>query len=266
MRMPLVAGRTFDATDRADRPGVVILNQAAARAFLPAGDPIGRRVRLGPDPTAPWVVVVGVVGDAREGGLDAAVPPTVYVSHAQNSWWRSMVIVVRTEGDPRTAEAPLRRAVREADPRLAVRNIRTLDEVVDASLAARRFVLSLITSFAVVALALAAIGIYGVLAFLVASRTREFGVRLALGASRGGVLLLVLRQGVGWAALGAAIGTAGALAGGKLLAGMLYGVSATDLPTYLGVFGGVVLVVAAACAVPATRAMRVDPMTSMRAE
>jgi putative ABC transport system permease protein len=147
-----------------------------------------------------------------------------------------------------------------------LRDVRTLDDVLGASLAARRFALGLVSSFAGVALLLAAVGIYGVLAFSVTSRTREFGVRMALGATNRNVLLLVLRQGVGWSLAGLALGIASAVAGSRLLNGMLYGVSPVDSITYASVAAGLAIVVVVACLVPASRAMRVDPITTMRAE
>jgi ABC-type antimicrobial peptide transport system permease subunit len=210
--------------------------------------------------------VIGVVGDTRDEGFDVAPRPAVYASHRQNTWWRSLVVVVRTSGDPRAAEAALRRAVKSADPALALRGVRTLDDVLGESLAPRRFAMSLVSGFAAVALLLAAVGIYGVLAFSVARRTREFGVRLALGATRQNLLGLVVRQGMAWSAIGLALGVAGALAAGRLLEGMLYGVRPAD-PIALGLVTATLLVVAVvACVVPATRAARVDPITSMRAE
>ena len=264
--IPLRAGRLFDERDRADAPGTVILNEAAVRAFFPGGSPLGRLVRLGPDPKANPLTVVGVIGDTREQGLDIPPAPTVYASHVQNSWRRQMSIVVRTRGDPHSAESVVRRAVRAADPTLALREVRSLEDVLGSSLAARRFALGLVSCFAGVALLLAAVGIYGVLAFSVSSRTREFGVRLALGATNRRVLVMVLRQGLGWSLTGLAIGVAGAFAGGRLLNGMLYGVSPADSTTFVVAALGLLVVVVVACLVPAMRAIRVDPITTMRAE
>ena len=174
-------------------------------------------------------------------------------------------MVIRTTGDPATATAPLRRAVKNADPTLALRDVRTLDDVVGSSLAPRRFALGLVSSFAGLALVLAAIGIYGVLSYAVASRTREFGVRLALGASERSVVMLVLRQGFSWSLVGLMLGIGGALASGRLVSRMLYGVQAVDPLTYGAVVIDLIVVVAIACLVPSLRATRVDPLTSMRA-
>jgi len=264
--IPLVAGRAFSERDREDRAGVVLVNQTAARTYFADGRVVGRRVHLGPDPQSPMATVIGVVGDTRDEGFDLPPRPAVYASHVQNTWWRSLVVVVRVSGDPRSAEAALRRAVRAADPALALRNVRTLDDVLGERLAPRRFAMSLVSGFAAVALLLAAVGIYGVLAFSVARRTREFGVRLALGATKPNLLALVVRQGMVWSAVGLALGVAGSLAAGRVLEGMLYGVRPTD-PLALSLVTVTLLVVAVvACVVPAVRAARVDPITSMRAD
>jgi predicted permease len=266
LHIPLLAGRSFDDRDAADAPGAVLVNQAAVKAFFPHGDPVGRRIRLGPDPNSPWSVVIGVVGDVREKGIAESPVPAVYPNHVQNTWWRSLVLVVRTRGDPQAAAPIIRQAVRDADPTLAVRNVRTLEDVLGLDLAARRFALGLITGFAAVALLLAAVGIYGVLAFSVSSRTREFGVRLALGATRGSVLMLVLKRGLLWSAIGLGIGLAGALAAGRLLESRLFGVGSADLATFVTVSVAFLLVVTVACLAPAARATRIDPMTTMRSD
>jgi predicted permease len=264
--IPLVTGRVFTEQDRENGAGVVLVNQTAARTYFADGHVVGRRVHLGPDPRSPMATVIGVVGDTRDEGFDVPPRPAVYASHVQNTWWRSLVVVVRVSGNPRAAEAALRRAVRSADPALALRNVRTLDDVLGERLAPRRFAMSLVSGFAALALLLAAVGIYGVLAFSVARRTREFGVRLALGATKPNLLGLVIRQGMAWSAIGLALGVAGALAAGRLLEGMLYGVRPAD-PIALGlVTAGLFVVAAVACVVPAVRAARVDPMTSIRAE
>ena len=266
MKIPLVAGRMFDPGDAADRPPVVIINDAAARAFFPAGTAVGSRVRLGPDRSDPWSTIVGVVGDVRDQGFDRPPFPTIYASHVQNSWWRSLTIVVRTTGDPRSAEGLVRRAVAEADPQLAIREVRTMVDRLGSSLAARRFALSLVSCFAVVALLLAAVGVYGVLAFSVTSRHREFGVRRALGATGPEVLMLVLKEGLGWSAIGLGVGVLAAAAAGRLVAGMLYGVGPLDGPTYLVVTISLLMVVTAACLVPALKATRVAPVTILQAD
>jgi predicted permease len=266
LKIPVIAGRVFNETDVPEAPRVITINEAAARAYFPGGDAVGHRVHIGPNPDAPWVTIVGVVGDVRDDGNWAAPAPTIYDNARQQTWWPSLSIVVRTTGDPLAATPAIRRAVREADPTLALRDIVTLDEVIGESLSARRFALGLAACFAVLALVLAAVGIYGVLAYSVTARTREFGVRLALGATARDVMLLVLRQGLAWSLAGLAIGIAGALAFGRLLATSLYGIGATDAVTFGAVAVGLLIVVLVACIVPASRATRVDPIGSLRAE
>lgn len=266
LRIPIIAGRTFNATDTPDGAKVVMINEAAARAYFPGGNAVGSRVRIGPNPAAPWVTIVGVVGDMRDAANWEAPVPSIYDDAAQQTWWRSLSVIVRTSGDPLAAVPAIRGAVKSADPTLALRDVATLDEVIGMSLSARRFALGLAACFAVLALVLAAVGIYGVLAYSVNARTREFGVRLALGATTSDVMMLVLRQGFGWSVAGLAIGIGGALVFGHLLASSLYGVSATDGTTFVSVGLGLLLVALVACVVPASRATRVDPINSLRAE
>jgi putative ABC transport system permease protein len=266
LRIPILSGREYDASDTPDGEKHVIINDAAARRFFPKGDAVGRRIRIGPNPNGAWMTIIGVAGDIRDEGLDVPAKPMMYANHRQEAWERSLSVVIRTSGDPQSAAIALRNAVKTTDPTLAVRDIRPLDEVVGSSLAARRFSLGLAFSFAVVALILAAVGVYGVLAFSVTSRAKEFGVRLALGATARVVLLLVVREGLTWATLGLVVGVAGAVAAARMLAGMLFGVSPLDASTYLVVALGLLLVVLAACLVPAVRATRVDPLTSMHTE
>ncbi len=262
----LIAGRLFDNSDRPDGPVVAMLNETAARRFFSDMNPIGARVQIGPDPNSNPITIVGVVADMRDQGLGAPTRPTIIMDHSQQAWDRSMSLVVRTVGDPNAAAGALRRAVKEADPQLAVRNVKPLENILGTSLAPRRFSLGLVSTFAALALMLAAIGIYGVLSYAVATRTREFGVRIALGASTRSVLMLVAQQGLAWSLTGLALGILGAVAAGRLIAGMLYGVDALDVWTYFAVAGGLMIVAAVACLVPAMRATRVDPLAAMRAE
>lgn len=266
MGIRLKAGREYSVADAEGAPKVAIINETAARRFFPRGDAIGRRIRIGPNPNGTPMEIIGIVGDLRDERIDVATEPMLYANHRQEAWDVSLTIVARTAGDPVGAIGAFRRSARAADPSLALREIKSLESVVGSSLASRRFALGLIWCFAAVALALAAIGIYGVLAYMVSSRTRELGIRLALGATAGSVLTLVVRQGVVWALIGLALGIAGAAAAAQLLAGSLYNVTPLDTLTYVAVATSLLVVVIVACMIPGARATRVDPIASMRAE
>jgi predicted permease len=266
MGIPLLAGRVFGPGDGPDGPKIAIVNETAARTLFPGGDAIGRRVRIGPDPEATMHTIIGVVGDVRQHGFETPVGAQFYDNGRAQAWWKTLSLVVRTNGEPSAAVSLVRQAVKAGDPSMAVQNIETMDQVVKSSVAPRRFALGLASAFAGLALLLSAIGVYGVLAYSVTARTREFGVRLALGASSRSILGLVLRQGLVWSLIGLALGIVGALAAGRLLAGMLYGVTSADAPTYLAVAGSLLLVVVIACILPAMRAAKVDPLVNMRAE
>src|SRR6185437_15065781 len=266
MRVPIIAGRAYDESDSPDRPETAIINETAAKRYFPNGDAVGRRISIGPDPHGTPMTIVGVAGDIRSGKLDMPVSPTLYANHRKESWIRSLSLVVRTSRSLPDAETLIRRAVRAQDPTLAVSNVQTLNEVIGSSLSSRRFALRLAMSFALIALVLAAVGIYGVLAYAVASRTREFGIRIALGASSGRVMSLVVGQAIATSLAGIAIGLGGAVLAGRVLRGMLFGVTAVDAATYAAVVMLLLAVAVAACAVPAWRATQVDPLISMRAE
>ncbi len=263
LRVPLVRGRMFNESDLPGHPISVLINEAMARHFWPGEDPVGQRMRLGPNPSTPWETVVGVVGDMRYEGMVQDPVPTAFEDDEQ-SQWGSLALAIRTTGDPVRAEGALRAALRDVDPTVGIQEVRPMDDILGSSLAARRFAMALIAAFACVALALAAIGVYGVLAYSVTSRTREFGIRMALGASTHSVLGLVLRQAMAWSLIGLVLGIAGALAAGQSLRAYLFGIQATDTATFAGVACGLLAAVAVACIVPARRAIRVDPMSAMR--
>jgi putative ABC transport system permease protein len=263
----MVRGRPLDERDAAQRPPVVLVNEALVRRFFPNEDPIGRRVTFD-DPTSPtavWRTIVGVVADARRYGLDEAPRPELYFPYAQAPR-RYMTIVMRTAGDPAALAAVARAAVWGIDPEQPVSEVRTLDQILTRSLAARRFSMLLLAVFAATALALAAVGLYGVVAYSIARRTREFGVRLALGAQPRDLVRLVLAHSLGLTLAGLVIGLFFSLAATRALSTMLYEVSATD-PVTLGAISVVLaLVAAAASSLPARRALRVDPVVALRAE
>lgn len=266
LRIPILKGRGYDRSDLPDGAKTVLINEAAERKFFPNGDAIGQRIVIGPNPNGTPMTIVGVIGNVRTEALDIPARPMLIANHRQESWERSISVVIRTSGDPRAAIPTLRRVLKAADPTLAIRDAQPFDEVIGSSLAPRRLALALASSFAVIALLLAAIGIYGVLSYAVETRNREIGVRVALGASAQSVLMLVLRQGAAWSVAGLAIGIVGAIGVGRLLSGMLYEIGTSDPTTYAIVAIGLLVIVTVACLVPARRAARVDPMTTMRAD
>jgi putative ABC transport system permease protein len=264
--VPLVRGRMFTPRDRQGMPRVVLVNQAAARKWWPGKDPVGRRISVAMgyfrDSTAE---VVGVIGDVKYGAIEAPAEPAVFIPNLQYSS-PSTFFLIRTSAEPSQLVAAVRREVLAVDPNLPIFNIRTMEERVGDALSRARFGSLLLAVFAGVALLLAAVGVYGVMAFAVVQRTHEMGVRMALGAERGDVLRLVLGQGVRLTLVGIAAGLLASFALTRVLAGLLFGVSATDPAT----FGAIALTLGVASLVatyiPARRATRVDPMLALRQE
>jgi putative ABC transport system permease protein len=241
---------------------VVVISRTMAERNWPGESPLGKRIRIFGE--RPWTVV-GVVGDVRHTSLLTPVQPMFYLPMAQLSY-PAMTIVVRMPNDPLGLVPALRRELRAMNPLLPLEEIRTLRDVVDASLAQRRFGMLLLGFFAASALALVVIGLYGVIAFGVTQRTHEIGVRAALGASRREVFRLIVGEGALVTLLGVAIGIGGALALSRLLESMLYGVSAVDPPALALVTLGLVAVAMAASGIPARRAMRVEPVEALRGD
>jgi putative ABC transport system permease protein len=265
MGIPLSRGRLFTSTDRRDSTLPVLVSAAVARRFFPDTDPLGARIRLGPNPQAPWRTIVGIVGDVRERGLAEPPRPGVYVQAVQSPS-STMSLVVHTTGDPRRLAGPVREAVRRLDPDAAVSGVATLDELVRRSVARTEFALSLFTLFAVLAVALAAVGAYGVMSYVVARRAGELGIRMALGARPGDVRWLVLRSGLSAGVAGIALGLAGALLTARGMGALLYGIRPIDPLTYALVAALLLGVLAAACWLPARRAGRAYLMNALRAE
>jgi putative ABC transport system permease protein len=260
--VPLLRGRSFTEQDAFEAPQVAIVSQATAKRYFPNEDPIGKRLSLvGP----PWSEIVGVVADIKDLSVSAETAPQVYLPYWQ--WpMQSPALVLRTAVDSASIAAALRAEIKALNKNLPVPGIRTMDEILADSVAAPRFHTLLAASFAVTALALAAVGIYGVMACAVTQRTREIGIRMALGAQSGDVLRLVVASGMRLALAGVAIGLGGAAALTRVMSTLLYQVKATDPPTFAAAAAALVLVALAACWVPARRATRVDPVVALRYE
>jgi len=268
MGIPVVRGRGFVPSDAAGAPPVVVVNQAWVRKFSPDRDPLGRHIRLpqGGDKVGPWATVVGVIGDVRGYGLDAPYREEMYWPLAQTEGASNMSMVVRVKGEPFALLGATRAAMADVDPQQPIYDLRPLDHLVAASLAQRRFTLTLMLVFGIVALVLAAVGIYGVMAYTVAQRTQELGIRVALGATPRRVLAMVLKDGMKLVGLGLAIGAVAALVLTRVGASLLWGISSTDALTYFVIATLLAAVAVAAIIVPARRATRVDPMQALRSE
>lgn len=270
MGIPVVRGRSFSERDY-EGPPVVIVNEAMVQRFWPDEDPLGQRVKFSLDPAAdePWLEVVGIAGNVRQQGLDLEPRPAIYTAYGNPDgpfWTNQMSLAIRTVTPPEQLIPALRAALRTRDSGLILADTRTMMDAITASMARRRFAMILLGLFAVAALLLASIGIYGVVAYAVQQRTQEMGIRLALGASRLEIIELVVGQGMAPVAVGVAIGLAVALVATRLMSTLLFGVAPTDPLTLLAVCGVLAGVGLSACYIPARRAARVDVMTSMRAE
>jgi putative ABC transport system permease protein len=266
--IPLRAGRDFTAADTAQTMPVGIVNETAVRQLFGGQDPIGKRVAWAREEPRVWTTVVGVAADVRGAGLDAGDEPALYTPFPQERrpWRTWMFFTMRTPLPLETAMEPVRRLVARADKDVPVTRVRTMEELLAASWGDRRFNLSLLAGFALVALALAGVGIHGVMSYAVSRRTREIGVRMALGAHGRDVLRLVLGQGLTLAVFGLAAGLLGALALRRLVAGMLFGVAPTDPLTLAAVVMVLLAVALVACYAPARRAVAVDPAVALRSE
>ncbi len=264
MGIPLHRGRDFEARDDAEAPPVIIISETVARTYWPGEDPVGQRmiVRMG-DETP--MEIVGVVGDVRHAELGQMPRAKIYMPHTQlNFPW--IDLVVRSSLDPRALVSRIREELRAVDPGLPLYSVKTMDQVISESVAQERFNMLLLTLFAGLALVLAAIGIYGVVAFSVSRRTQEIGIRLALGAEREAVVRAVVKEGMVLVLTGLVVGLIAAIGLGQLLSGLLYSVSGTDPLTFAGVAVLLTLTALVSCTVPAWRAARVDPLTALRYE
>ena len=266
----VLRGRGITAADTSDSMPVALVNEELARRYFDGRDPLGGRMKIG-NPQGPWVTVVGIVGNVRHNGLTEPIKEKFYVPHTQ--WHkaagfpiRGMSLVMRTSTTPSSLALPARNAVRSLDPNLAVADVRTMDEVLNATLSSPRFTGMLLGMFAALAVLLSAIGIYGVLSYLVSRRTREIGIRVAVGAGRAQVLRMILGNGLSLALLGSGIGLVSAAAGARLMRSLLYEVTPGDPVTFLFVAVALPLIALLASVVPAWRATRVDPIVALKTE
>jgi putative ABC transport system permease protein len=262
MNVPLVKGRTFTEADRGDAGLVTVISQNTARRFFGDADPIGRTVSRVADQRA--YTVIGIAGDVRDASLNQDSPVAYYPSPSRV--WPRMDLIVRTTGEPTAIVAAVRQVVHQLDPEIPISNVRSETDWVSANAAQPRLNAVLLGIFSSVALIIAAIGVYGILAYSVNQRTREIGLRMALGASRGGVLRLVVQEGMLVGVVGILVGVAGALALGRAIASLVFGVPVHDPKTFVVVTGILTAVALAACVLPAARAARVDPQIALRGE
>jgi len=254
------------STDRPDTTPVTVVSQTFASKYFPGESPLGKRIRPGgPASTAPWLTIVGVVSDVRTVSLELPTVPQLYRCLWQASNL-SIAMVARTSGDPATFEAPIRAAVRSVDADLPLFAVQPMTSILSSALAERRFAMTLIAVFAAFALVLSAVGIYGVLAFLVEQRTAEIGVRIALGADARQVVKLVLGEGMLLAGLGIGLGLGGAAVIARLVATLLFGINPFDPVSFGGITSLLLVVAVLACYLPARRALRIDPLAALREE
>lgn len=266
LRVPLIRGRFFDSHDRENAPLVAIINEEAAQDFWPNQDPVGKRLKLGRlDSNNPWMRVVGVTGNVKHAGLDQPSRSGVYCPYLQArttlQWQR--FLVVRTAGDPLGILGELRRIIADIDPEEPLNHVMTMTELVERETAQSRMQTALLGGLATLALIMASVGIYGVMAYLVTQRTQEIGVRMALGAQKNQILRMVVKRGVRLTLIGTVAGISAALALTRLMNSLLFGVSPSDI----GVMGCMtvllIFVATFACFVPAWRASSIDPLTAL---
>jgi putative ABC transport system permease protein len=266
MEIPLLKGRVFSDFDRQETPLYAVISETMAKRYWPNEDPLGKELTIGgAGASDPPVEIIGVVGDVKHWGLDAEERAQLYISHLQEPPLR-MTVIVRTTSDPTSLAATMRREVLAIDKNQPVNSVRTMEDVLADSVSRRRFVMLMLSIFASIALILAVVGLYGVVSYIVAQRRHEIGLRIALGAQAKHILKLVVGQGVTLALVGVAIGLAAAFAFTRVLLSLLYGISATDVITFVGGSLLLLLVTLLASYIPAIKAMKVDPMIALRQE
>jgi putative ABC transport system permease protein len=265
MGMRLLHGREFTEHDQPGAVEVIVINETMAASFWPGEDPIGKRVQIYDLQPMPWREIVGVVNDTKQFGLDAPTRPEIYVPFSQRPR-AAMTLIAHTAAGPEQLAGAMRAAVREVDPGQPVYRVSTMEQFFSAHVATPRATMFLMGALAVAALILAAVGIYGVVAYAVTQRTHEIGIRMALGATQRNVLRLVVGQGMTLILIGEVIGLAGAFALTRLMTSLLFGVSATDPATFTVIALLLTGVALLACYIPARRATKVDPLVALRYE
>jgi predicted permease len=268
MRIPLVRGRSLEERDVHDTSQVLLVSQSLADRFWPNQNPLGKRIKLPWNPgrdDEPWREVAGVVGDVKQYGPDKPSTMALYLPHAQYPV-SFMTLAVRSNGDPATMVGPVRQVIQSLDADQVPTDVMTMEEVMADSIQTRRFSMTLLGAFAALALTLAAIGIYGVMSYAVAQRTHELGIRLALGARTFNVLALVLKSALALTVAGITVGSVGVFAVTRLMKSLLFDTAPNDLPTFVAVCAGLMLVAMVACYIPARRATKVDPLVALRNE
>ena len=270
MKLPLRQGRYLDNRDNAQSMPVAVINETMARQYWPCENALGRRFKIGdPDSDLPWMEIVGIVGDIRQMGLDEPVKAEMYLPYQQithNPWFIPRDLAIRTSGDTSNIVSSVRQAIREVDPDQPVSNVATMAEVLGTEAAQRRMGMIMLAGFAALALLLASLGIYGILAYFVTQHTNEIGVRQALGATPRNILFLVLKKGMALTLLGVVIGLGASFALTRLMSSLLFGVNASDPLTFVTVPLLLALVALVACLVPALRATKIDPLVALRYE
>jgi len=265
MQIPLVRGRFFNSSDRPDTQKVVVIDEKMANHFWPNDDPVGKRVRQGDDPKEPWYTVAGVVGIVKEYGLDTDTRMVVYFAQSQVPL-TSMYLIARTTSAPSNHTGAISQQIHALDPDAPVYDVSTMQDRLSQSLARQRFAMLMLGAFAAFAVILAAIGVYGVMSYLVTQGTRDIAIRIALGAQESNILRLVVRQGMTLAIIGIIAGVVSAFALTRVMSALLFGVSATDAITFAAVPAILAAIALLACYIPARRAIRVDPMVALRYE
>jgi putative ABC transport system permease protein len=267
MGIPVLKGRELSESDHEKSERVVIINNSFAQRFFADEDPIGKRMKMGTEPESPgpWMTVIGIVGDVKHTEIDEDAKPEIYLPYLQAPQ-SVMTMAIRTTGNPELFAEILRREVQAIDQDQPLAKVATIDQLIDRSMARRRFNMLLLGTFAAVALLLASLGIYGVMSYTVTQNTREIGIRMALGAQSNNVLRLVIGQGMALAVIGVAIGIAGSFGLTRLMESLLFGVAATDMVTFIAIPAILSIVALLACYLPARRATKVDPMISLRHE